>query len=153
MLRKILDEIQYVMDQVTPYLDEVEQEDIIVKRVNHIVCNDMYNNKVLVKHEDVWYEVNTEKFLMSYRIEIKPVNGKPITFNVLKDTIYTFYNGTEDVFQLKGILDKVIRVIRKLPEIKAQQEQERLMNMEKEDIKLRKARLLSNFIQKAYEMD
>ena len=90
---------------------------------------------------------------MSYIIEIKPVNGEAIIFNVLKDTIYTFYNGTEDVLQLKGILDKVIRVIRKLPEIKAQQEQERLMNMEKEDIKLRKARLLSNFIQQAYEMD
>lgn len=153
MLRKILDEIQYVMDQVTPYLDEVEQEDIIVKRVNHIVCNDMYNSKVLIKHEDVWYGVNVRKFLMSYIIEIKPVNGEAIIFSVLKDTIYTFYNGTEDVFQLKGILDKVIRVIRKLPEIKAQQEQERLMNMEKEDIKLRKARLLSNFIQQAYEMD
>ena len=90
MLRKILDEIEYVMDQVTPYLDEVEQEDIVVKRVNHIVCNDTYNSKVLIKHEDVWYGVNVRKFLMSYIIEIKPVNGEPITFNVLKDTIYTF---------------------------------------------------------------
>lgn len=152
MLRKILDEIQYVMDQVTPYLDEVQQEDIVVKRRN-IVCNDMYNNKVLIKHEDVWYEVNMEKFLMSYIVRIKPVNGERIIFNVEKDRIYTFYNGKEDVFQLKGILDKVIRVIRKLPEIKAEQEQERLTNMEKEDMKLRKARLLSNFIQQAYEMD
>lgn len=153
MLRKILDEIQYVMDQVVPYLDEVEQEDLVVERLNNIIHNDKYNNKVCVKHLDKWYTVKVEKFLISYKVEIRPINEEPIIFNVQRNTIYTFYNGIQDVLDIKCILDKVINVLRTLPLIKAQQEQDKLTAMEKKDIKLQKAKLLSSFIEQTYEMD
>lgn len=152
MLRKILDEIRYGIKEVLPYLDEILYEDIIVKRITNTIYNDKYNNRLSVKYLDKWYDIKVEEYLIGYKVTIKPVNEEPILFNVNNHTIYTFYNGNENVFGLKSIVDKVLRVIRRLPEIKAQQEEDKLTDMEKTDVRLRKAKLLSSFLEQTYEM-
>lgn len=153
MLRKILDEIRYGIIEVLPYLDEIVYEDTTIKRINNIIHDEKHNNRLSVEYLDKWYEIKVEEYLIGYKVTIKSVHEEPILFNVNRHSIYTFYNGNEDVFGIKCILDKVVKVIRKLPEIKAEQEEHTLTLMEKKDLRLRKAKLLSSFLEQTYQMD